>query len=148
MNISTDSGAITFVSGRITPDLSRSEFLSTPVGTGAEALKINEPFATFRIRPETGVIASVRFREDSLEMVSVLFEMKGESDNNWTRKRELERKAIHDKWLREEIGPPPYRYSWGEIESLFDEKACVSDIVVGFGPLRVEKAWWQKGDPK
>lgn len=148
MKISTDSGAITFASGRITPDLSRSEFLRTPVGTGAEALRIIAPFATFRVRPETGVIASVRFREDSLEMVSVLFEMKDETEENWTRKRELERKAIHDQWLREEIGPPPYRYSWGDIESLFDEKACVSDIVVGYGALRVEKAWWQKDDPK
>lgn len=126
----------------------RPEFLNSPVGAAAEVLRIGAPFATYRIRPEQNVIASVRFRENSLELVSVLFEMAGDTEANWTRERELERKAIHDQWLLEEIGPPPYRFSWGEIESLFDEKACVSDIIVGYGARRVEKAWWQKGEAK
>ena len=148
MKISTDSGAITFASGLITGGLSRPEFLSSPVGAGAEVRKINEPFVTYRIRPESGIIASIRFRENSLELVSVLFEMQDDTEANWTREREFKRKAVHDKWLLEEIGPPPYQFSWGEVESLFDEKACVSDIIVGYGPRRQETAWWQKERPK
>ena len=148
MKISTDNGVITFASGIISRALSRSDFLKSPAGAGAEVLNINAVSATYRIHPETGVIASVRFREDSLELVSLLFAMKDDTGVSWTREREFERKAIHDKWLLEEIGPPPYQFSWGEIESLFDEKACVSDIIVGYGARRVEKAWWQKGEPK
>ena len=148
MNISIDNGAIAFDSGVITRDISRSEFLNGALGADAEVLIVNTPFATYRIRPETGVSASVRFRGDLLELVSVLFEMQNDTEVNWTRERELERQAIHDSWLLEEVGPPPYQFAWGEIESLFDEKACVSNIIIGYGPRRVEKAWWQKAEPK
>lgn len=145
MKISTENGAITFASGAITRDLGRANFLATPIGTAAEAIREVASSATYRIQPESGVIATVRFREDALEVVIILFEMVGDSEEHWSRDRELERKAIHDKWLLAEIGPPPYRFSWGDIESLLDEKACVSEIVVGYGARRVQNAWWQKG---
>lgn len=145
MKISTDNGSITFASGAITRDIVGSSFLKTPIGIGAETIKEVDPSTTYRIFPESGVIASVRFRTGVLEMVSILFEMAGDSEDNWTRDRELVRKAVHDQWLLKELGLPPYRFSWGDIESLFDEKACVSEIVVGYGARRVQQAWWQKG---
>jgi hypothetical protein len=74
----------------------------------------------------------VQFTDDVLETVEILFEMQGDSDENWSEARELARKELHDAWLRNEIGPPPYRFPWGRLESSYDAKACVGDILISF----------------
>jgi hypothetical protein len=48
----------------------------------------------------------------------------------WSAELELERKAKHDQWLREELGEPPYRYDWGRVASEFDPKGLASEIIV------------------
>ena len=38
----------------------------------------------------------------------------------------------HDEWLRLELGEPPYRFPWGQLESNFDSKGCASAIIVSY----------------
>ena len=52
--------------------------------------------------------------------------------DNWSYEKELNRKSIHDEWLKNNIGDPPYIYSWGSIESLYDSKSAVSIIDISF----------------
>ena len=59
-------------------------------------------------------------------------EIPTDKTGEWTRELELERKALHDQWLRRELGKPPYRYSWGTVASELDEKGVVSEIIVGY----------------
>jgi hypothetical protein len=47
---------------------------------------------------------------------------------NWSSEREIERKRKNDDWLREQLGNPPYVYSWGEISSSYDPRAGSSHI--------------------
>jgi hypothetical protein len=44
--------------------------------------------------------------------------------------RELERKARHDELLHAELGQPPYRYPWGSVESGYDARDGVSEIII------------------
>lgn len=48
--------------------------------------------------------------------------------DTWSRENELERKVRNDVWLQEELGVPPYKFTWGMLESVFDEKAASSYI--------------------
>ena len=50
----------------------------------------------------------------------------------WSEQQELNRKAEHDSWLASELGSPPYQYSWGEIESTYDQRTGSSLISVRY----------------
>lgn len=52
--------------------------------------------------------------------------------NTWSEDNELERKSKHDKWLRKVLGPPPYRYDWGEITSNYDPRSGSSMITIRY----------------
>jgi hypothetical protein len=132
MKINVEDGTLVFAAGAIRPGLDKQTFLNSPVGADAQAFLMNKPHSTYRIFPEQGIAATVQFTDDVLETVEILFVMKGDSAENWSEAHELARKEVHDAWLRNEIGPPPYRYTWGRLESSYDAKACVSDILVSF----------------
>jgi hypothetical protein len=44
----------------------------------------------------------------------------------------LDRKIAHDALLENELGNPPYRFSWGIVESVFDKKGGGSQIIIRF----------------
>ena len=140
MKIRTEDGTISFASGTITPRLGRKDFLHSPVASGAKEFLINEPFASYLIAPEMNIATTVQFAGDVLETVSILFEIPGESTDNWSEALELERKRIHDAWLRNELGPPPYTFGWGKITSDYDPRACESDILLAYGERRRSKS--------
>ena len=132
MKISVEDGTVIFTAGTIRPRLDRKTFLSSPIGSDAEEFLMNKPHSTYRIFPETGIVATVQFTDHVLETVAIMFEMEDDSAENWSETRELARKELHDAWLRNESGPSPYRYTWGRLESSYDAKACVSDILVSY----------------
>jgi hypothetical protein len=41
-------------------------------------------------------------------------------------------KERHDRLLRDQLGPPPYRFGWGEIESVDDPRGQHPGIVVRY----------------
>lgn len=147
MKINVNDGTITFTAGAINAQLSRKDFLNSKIGARAEEFLINEPYATYRIFPESGIVTTVQFAGDVLETVSVLFKMQDDGPETWSEAHELERKKIHDVWLRTEIGAPPYAFAWGRILSDYDAKACESDIFVAYGARRQPKSWWSKDQP-
>jgi hypothetical protein len=132
MRILIDSGTVEFESGWIGPDADRNSFLASPLGCKAEVFVDNDPYMTYRIRPEPGVVATVSFLGLQLTGISCLFEMPDIMEKDWTEEHELERKKIHDNWLRERLGPPPYRFVWGNVSSEYDPKGCVSDIIINY----------------
>jgi hypothetical protein len=58
--------------------------------------------------------------------------MPTDETDEWTMENELKRKVQHDAWLHAELGMPPYEYAWGKIDSEFDAKGCVSEIIVTY----------------
>lgn len=41
-------------------------------------------------------------------------------------------KCMNDAWLLQELGDPPYEYTWGTIKSVFDLKEASSHIVIDY----------------
>ncbi|MDD2592509.1 MAG: hypothetical protein PHN21_06870 [Erysipelotrichaceae bacterium] len=51
---------------------------------------------------------------------------------NWSKDEEQKLKIKHDEWLANCLGLPPYKYSWGTIESVIDIHDNTSSIVIRY----------------
>jgi hypothetical protein len=72
------------------------------------------------------------FKGDRLHQVWLLMETPSDKTDEWTMETELQRKTLHDTWLLAELGSSPYEHAWGRIDSEFDAKGCVSEIIVTY----------------
>jgi hypothetical protein len=124
---------VDFDCGAVERDTGRAEFLSSAVGAGAELLVENGPHRTYRIRPEEGVAATVYFEGPRLLSIAWQLALASDKESVWSVDHELERKELHDDWLRAGIGEPPYDYPWGRIESDYDSKGCASSVIMTYG---------------
>ena len=87
---------------------------------------------TYRICPEPGIAAAIYFEGPKLRTLSWQLELPPELEESWSVEHELARKRVHDEWLRQEIGKPPYQFPWGRLESNYDPKGCTSAIIVSY----------------
>jgi hypothetical protein len=55
--------------------------------------------------------------------------------DNWSEDGEQDRKRAHDQWLEDNMGKPPYRYSWGERASNYDPRSGSSMITIRYQPF-------------
>jgi len=133
MKIDVFTGSVSFAAGVIGPRMSRKAFLDSPIGAAAEKVLENAGFVRLGFQAEPGVHATAVFKDDRLHQLLVLMAMPFDDTDEWTEAGELQRKAAHDKWLRQELGKPPYRYAWGSIDSEYDAKGCVSEIILTYG---------------
>ena len=123
---------------RIGTRLSRSEFLSLSVGKSAKIVVKNEPFCSYNIgRHEISgldFIVIIYFYNELLESVSLtsVDDKSGESWADWSEKKELEKKEIHDRWLNHMLGKSSFRYKWGEVWSGYDSKSGFSSIEIRY----------------
>ena len=134
MQISVSDGLVSFAGGNIDPRQDRTAFLTTPLGARAERWFVNGPFETYRFFPEPGIVATADFRDGRILNVSLTFDLPDDSQENWSTPHELARKERHDAWLREHLGEPPYRYDWGQVESVIYHQHCGSEITVSYQP--------------
>ena len=128
---------------RIGPHLSRNEFLSFRVGKSASIVVKNEPFCSYNIGSHeiSGLIFSVTvyFYDELLESISMssVNDELGASWADWSEQKELERKEIHDRWLKNILGKASSHYEWGEVWSGYDSKA-------GFSSIEIRYSWQGK----
>ena len=132
MKINVLNGSVLFEVGLIQPTVDREKFLATDLAKAAEVKLVNNEWWHITIAPEIGASAKLLYRRNRLHQVFLLFKMDSDLTNKWTTELELRRKGLHDAWLVKELGKPPYQYSWGSIVSEFDQKACVSEIILTY----------------
>jgi hypothetical protein len=134
MKIDTSDGSVSFSAGSIRRAESRTHFLESSLGQGAEerVTNVEQQWRHITVRPEAGVAATLVFKNDCLHQIYLLMAIPSDDSNEWTATLELDRKSKHDKWLSAELGLPPYEYAWGRVDSEFDEKGCVSEIIVTY----------------
>jgi hypothetical protein len=131
------------ISLRIGPRLSRTEFLSIPIGKSASIVVKNEPYCSYNIgRHEISglvFIVIIYFYDELLESVNLtsVNDKSSESWSDWSEQKELERKEIHDRWLKNILGNASSNYKWGEVWSDYDSKA-------GFSSIEIRYSWQGK----
>lgn len=96
----------------------------------------NEPWCSWNISPAEWNgkewYATVHFHGDQLHAIHIGAGSPefGTSRNDWSEEKELRRKQYHEGVLRDELGPPPYDFSWGTVASVFDSKGGTSSIII------------------
>lgn len=132
MKIDIHDGTISFVRGAIFRALDRNAFMESELGKDAKTRLVNQNWWHASFAPEPGVTGYLIFDRDRLDSAYVLMEIPADARSEWSVDLELQRKALHDRWLQTELGEPPYEYSWGTVTSEFDAKGVVSEIIVNY----------------
>jgi hypothetical protein len=122
----------------LSPALSRAEFLSSSLAKDAKIDVSNEPYCSWRIKPslwnDKWWTVVVYFFDQKIQMLT-LSAWKDENEpcwENWSEKEEMNRKKYHSRVLFRLLGIPPYRFSWGKVVSIYDEKSASSSIVISY----------------
>jgi len=110
----------------------REDFLATDAGANAQLMVENQGWSTYRFSPDQKVFFVAQFKNDVIKQIHIAFALDGNDPNPWTVESETARKSRHDQMLREEIGSPPYRFSWGQIESVTDPRSGASQIIITY----------------
>jgi hypothetical protein len=133
MKIGIFDGSVEFEGGTIRRSEPRAAFLATSLGREVTQERVNEKWWHVTVKPEPGIVATLIFEVDTLETVLIAMEIPTDRTGEWTRELELQRKSVHDAWLRRELGAPPYKFAWGTVASELDEKGVASEIIVAYG---------------
>jgi len=124
--------------GQISSELTRAAFLSSPIAEKAVVCVKNEPWCSWSLSPtvtgETTWYAHLYFHGERLNRVDLAIGATNESQSwdDWTKENEMARKMVHDALLSENLGTPPYDYTWGKVFSVFDERRGGSCIIVDY----------------
>lgn len=130
MKIQVFDGSVAFAEGAISRRMDKPTFLRSRIGTTSKVMLVNGPWSTYKIDPEPGVAGSITFENDRLHQLSLMLRLPSDDTGGWSDKAERERQALHDEWLKSELGKPPYRYAWGRVESSIDPRDGFSDIML------------------
>jgi hypothetical protein len=129
------SGELRFDTGEsLGPALTQQAFQATPMGATASSLGA----AGFRLGPREiagqKFEASIWFVGNALRRVdlSMVQPVEATSWDDYSEDRELARKAKHDAWLDAQLGPDPWRLSWGDVQSDWDPRSGSSSIIIAY----------------
>jgi hypothetical protein len=143
------TGALILSNARIGRDLTRSSFLSTPMGARARCDDMKTEWMHVYLQPQ--VVGGLTFGIDlvfegerldgySLALVDPKY---GTSWDDWSEEKQLAERDAHDAWLVESLGPGEreasprgmelrYEFPWGKAWSTFDARGGSSSIGVRF----------------
>ena len=122
----------------ISPSLSRSDFLASPMAEGASICIKNEPWCSWdlcqAVVPDGRWYLRLFFYGEKLTTVELSFADANEerSWSDWSKEKELARKRRHDQVLSQTLETQPYLFSWGRVNSNFDERSGSSSIVISY----------------
>jgi hypothetical protein len=143
------TGALILSNARISRDLTRSSFLSTPMGERAHRDDMRNGWMHVHLPPQ--VLGKLTFGIDvvfegerldgyHLALVDLKY---GTSWDDWSEEKQLAQRDAHDAWLVESLGPGEreasprgmelrYEFPWGKAWSTFDARVGSSSMGVRF----------------
>ena len=136
--IDIKTGAISFPmwSESICPSTTRDEFLESTLSNNSIINVKNEPHCSWRLKPiewnGKKWYITAYFHGNHLNMIHIGAGSPefGTSWDDWSEEKEQFRKQYHEQILKEELGPPPYDFTWGIVKSIYDSKGGASSIII------------------
>jgi len=117
------------------PELTRGEFLASSLGDDAQPVIEHEEWSSFQasifIAHEPFVL-TLYFKGQTLAEAHLCLKTGESGWNSWSEDVETRRKALHDEYLSQWFGSPPYQYRWGEVVSVYDERSGASEIIARY----------------
>ena len=125
--------------GRIGPLTGKDQFLSSLLGREAKRIASNSPFETYQVEVPPGALMAnkvevvLQFYFDKIESISLYaLSDRSVSWDDWSEKREIERKELHDRWLVNHLGICQGKFPWGELTSSYDARVGMSSICLRY----------------
>jgi hypothetical protein len=138
--IDAATGELALASGdRTGPSLTLQAFRASPLAANAQASPGGGAWMQYHLGRQViaGAIFSLVLYFDGSRLAMVRMSLvepdESPSWDDWSDQKELARKAKHDAWLTTQLGPPPWVYPWGRIESNYDPRSGASLVVVVYG---------------
>jgi hypothetical protein len=119
------------------PGLTEQAFRASPPGAAADPIPAAPPWSGWRVRRHGASGAmfaiSLRFQAGKLALAEIV-ELDPDAGgwDDWSEQKELAKKARHDALLAAWLGPPPWKYAWGEVTSTFDPRGGYAGITVRY----------------
>lgn len=132
VRIEPASGRVDFPGGALSSHSTRDEFERLATGRLPAISVSNPPWVTRDLRLDEAFVASVVFHGSNLCEIRLMKAARDEPDSPWTEEGERLRRLAHDRWLERQIGKAPYRFPWGTVESVYDDRANCSVIIVRY----------------
>jgi hypothetical protein len=132
LKIQIFDGSVESFDGTINRQMDRQAFLRSRIGESSKEVVVNGPWITYNFRPEADVSCNAIFKNDRLYQLTMQFRLPSDDAREWSDEAEKERLVLHDSWLKAELGAPPYRYAWGQVDSSLDPRDGVSNIVLHY----------------
>jgi hypothetical protein len=139
--IDAAKGTVVFDRGAIDARSKRRALLKSKLAQGATLDIENKEHRTYQLAEplhldEQLVSAQLYFKAESLKSISLAFGDKrfGTSWDDWSEAKERARQSAHLKWLRGFLDGkgPRWRFAWGIIESIYDQKSGGSSIEISY----------------
>jgi hypothetical protein len=137
--IDSVTGTLCFDDGLVLgPKTCEHDFLSSTVGRNSKDNGHNDGWSRYWLpRPQVALsvewACNVFFFQECLTRLSLaIYEPTSGGWNGWSEAQELILKRRHDDLLLRELGPPPYRYCWGEVFSNYDPRSASSSIGITY----------------
>jgi hypothetical protein len=122
----------------ITPTLTLAAFQASPLARGGQSIGVAAAWRGFFVGRHAifgdPCTVTLQFHGQRLQAVSfvVVDPVPPSSSEEWSIDEALATKARQDAWLAAKVGPPPYAYAWGVIESVYDPRSVSSSIFVRY----------------
>lgn len=120
------------------PGLSENQFTQSSVGSCATSDGSNDGFTRYFANgywsDAQPISMHLVFSKGVIKLVSISpkWPETPTSWSDWNEENQLRIKQRNDHLLREFLGPPPYKYDWGCIESDYDLRGGFSSIVIKY----------------
>lgn len=132
------NGVITVSGEHIGPGLLEQDFLRSSLNAASHLEGANDGYTRYRGRGtlENGLSCffTLIFYKGVLRLMTWKPVWSGTptSWRDWSENEELKIKELNDELLKKYLGPPPYKYGWGTIESDYDARGGSSSIVISY----------------
>ena len=136
--IDRNTGEVRAAEGTLTPQKTRSQFISSPLFDSGDYSNESEGWYSALAQPLTitgkPFGASLLFRDEQLHSITLWSTDPhyGRDWNDWSEENERERDAGHRKWLKEMLGRWDRPFGWGEIQAGYDSKTGGSSITIHY----------------
>jgi hypothetical protein len=116
----------------ITSTLTLAAFQASPLARGAQSIGVAAAWPRFFVGRHAifgdACTVTLQFHNQRLEAVSfvVVDSVPPSSSEEWSTDQ------AQVAWLAAKVGPPPYAYAWGVIESVYDPRSVSSSIFVRY----------------
>ncbi|QEG17348.1 hypothetical protein GmarT_32280 [Gimesia maris] len=126
------NGEIEIGNVRVSPSTTLSSFSKSTLGISSKVLVKNNDYVTLQVDTNSQIGLNLSFSNNRLSTVTIYLKSPESSWSSWSKYEEHEKKSKHNKILYADLGLEPYRFSWGEVESISDSKSGGSYVLVKY----------------